>query len=346
MLLINNSNCEQILRNPGCIFPLIIYPKMAFNPDVISGFKFHFLFEEFDIEMFRNKESVAFFRSFALGDILLLIPVVRWLKKEYNIKNVSIITKLDICKFLRVGFKDIGFYTEEHYMHMQNTLCFNFDSILEKDHNPGNPESTKHRIDIYFESIGIKSYNKHDLNWKPFYLPKDINVNMTTERKKIGLQIRGSTDIKKLPHCVVERIAKELSEKYSVYLIHGSTDLGFDGPNIINTCGKLNVIECIALLTKLDCCITMDSGVLWMAHAANCPVLTILGPTRESERLTLHPQYPQKAKAINIAEEIIGCKPCFETKQYCKGAINCMRNFDHDTLLKLIKIKLNEILGD
>ena len=345
MLLINKSNCSQIIKNPTNIFPIVIYQNMAFNSDIISGFKFWKLFEKFNIEIFKNKNSIAFFRSFALGDILQLIPVVRLIKIKYNIKIVAIVTLMNIIKELRESFRDILFYTESRFMNFTDVISFNLDGILEKDHNPNNLESNKHRVDIYLNTMGIENYNRN-FNWNPTNLPKELNIVMSTNRKKIGLQIKGSTDIKSLPIAFVRKLAIELAEKYEIYLIHHNNNCEIQGKNIINTCGKFSVSENIALLTKLDCCITMDSGVLWMAHVANCPVLTILGPTRESERLTLHPQYPQKAKSINIAEELVGCKPCFETKQYCKGKINCMRNFDYDNLIKLIKIKINEILGE
>jgi ADP-heptose:LPS heptosyltransferase len=89
----------------------------------------------------------------------------------------------------------------------------------------------------------------------------------------------------------------------------------------------------------------MDSGILWLAHVASCPVLTLLGPTREEERVSLHPLYPEKAKSINIAN-MIGCTPCFETKARCGGKVNCMNNFDRAKLLEEIKLKISEIVGE
>jgi ADP-heptose:LPS heptosyltransferase len=89
----------------------------------------------------------------------------------------------------------------------------------------------------------------------------------------------------------------------------------------------------------------MDSGMLWMAHAASCPVLVLLGPTREEERVSLHPLYPEKAKSISIAE-MIGCQACFETQKFCKRNISCMKDFNEDQLLETIKSKLIEIVGE
>jgi ADP-heptose:LPS heptosyltransferase len=164
--------------------------------------------------------------------------------------------------------------------------------------------------------------------------------------KKIGVQLRGSGQMKTLPEDVVKEMIKRLTTKYQVVILDQDKDKGFEGHNIINTCGKLNVYECIALLMRLDCCITMDSGMLWLAHAANCPVLTILGPTREEERVSLHPQYPQKAKSLSISKEINGCEPCFETKAHCKGAINCMKKFDHEIFYTKLQQKLIQIVGE
>lgn len=346
MLLINKSKLPQIISVPGKAFPITIFPGMVFNPIVVKNFKIYDAFEEFNVERFRNVDKVGFFRSYALGDIIQLIPVARYFKKIFNIKRIEIATKMNLIQILRYIFRDIGFFSDQYLNHIKDVPYFNLDSILELDHNIEHPYREKHRIDIYFENIGISSYVKEELDWSNSIRLKELNVDMNTTRKKIGIQIRGSTDIKTLKLDTVKQIVNELAKEYTVYLIHHAACDNFNGDNIVNTCGKLNVIEVVSLLTKMDCCITMDSGILWLAHSANCPVIAILGSTREHERISLHPQYPKKAKAINIAEEIIGCTPCFETKKYCGGKMNCMNNFDKDKLITLIKTKLNEILGD
>lgn len=344
MLMINKSKLTQILDVPSSIFPIAVSPGTIIES---SSYKIipKDAFVEFNSDMFYNKEHVYLFRNYALGDLLQLIPVSRIFKKHYSVKKITIITTEDYAKKLRPIYKDIYFDTEHSIVHNTDSICFNLNGCLEKDHSLESSEHAKHRVEIYLNLLGIYQYNKADLDWSPINFNKTVGVSMVTDRKKIGIQIRGSGPVKTLPYNIVMNICNKLAEKYTVVLLDGDASKGFEGHNIINTCGKLNTYQVIATLMQLDCCITMDSGMLWMAHSANCPVLVLLGPTREEERVSLHPQYPEKAKSISISE-MIGCKPCFETQKFCNRKIDCMRNFNEDELISKIKIKIEEIVGE
>jgi hypothetical protein len=342
MLLYNVTKCPQVLDVNRSSFPITIYPGMVFEPSNMKNVMDEF-FKPFDVSAFRNKNRVGFIRDFAMGDLIQLIPVVRYFKKYYNVKEVVIFTSDEYRILLKALFPDLKFMTSMSVN--QNHKCdilFNMNGLLEKDHSCTNDERNNHRVDVFLSNVGISEHPK--LDWNPS-VPLWLNgVEFVKENKSIGLQIRGSGCMKTLPFDYVKEIAKELSKTYQVVLIDQSTDMGFEGTNIVNLCGKLNPIQVTALLSKLDCCITMDSGVLWLAHVANCPVLTLLGPTREHERISLHPQYPLKAKSISISE-MMGCTPCFETRAHCNGRIRCMKDFDRNKLLESIKIKISEIVG-
>jgi ADP-heptose:LPS heptosyltransferase len=287
-------------------------------------------------------------RTYALGDVLQLIPVARQFKEQLKIKNISIFTRDNIARDLKFLFNDITFHSCEilqHYVPQTSGIILNLDGCLEKDHDPNNKESVMHRVDIYFEKLNIPRIG--NVNWSPFDLRTHLferRFPMEYKLPKIGIQIKGSGPIKSLPFEYIKELSYYLANKYQVVLLDYDKNYGFEGNNILNLCGKLNVYECVALLTKLDVCITMDSGMLWLAHSANCPVVTILASTRESERLTLHPLYPNKARSVDITK-MIGCQPCFETRQYCKGRMRCMKDFDKKILTEKIESRLQEILG-
>lgn len=344
MLMINRSKLTQLLDVSSSIFPVAVAPGA-----IVESTAYKYLpkdaFCEFNTEMFHGVENVYLFRNYALGDLLQLIAAARIFKSHYGVKNITLITTESYCVKLRPIFKDIRFDTEDAILHSVNGICFNLNGCLEKDHSLENIEHAKHRVDIYLELLGIKSYDKKDLNWKPINFNKSVGIDMNGDRKKIGIQIRGSGHLKTLNFDLIKRLCAKLAEKYTVVIFDADASKGFDGQNIINTCGKLNTYQVIATLMQLDCCITMDSGMLWMAHAATCPLLVLLGPTREEERVSLHPLYPEKAKSISISE-MIGCKPCFETQKFCNRKIDCMRSFDESLLIEKIEIKLKEIVGE
>ena len=340
-LVYNKSKCSQILDIPGYAIPTVIHSGMIFDSEAYKVLNWN-PFSPFEFEKLRNANLVYINRQYALGDVLMLIPVVRRMKEFYNIKEVGIITSETIVRSLNRTFDDIKFQTSECLARVKADFIFQTDGILERDHSFTNHQHEVHRTQIYLDYLGITD-NKN-LNWTPskFIIP---DVKFDNNMKKIGLQIRGSGAIKTLPFPFVMEMAKKLSDKYQVVLLDGNKDLGFEGNNILNLCGKISVAQCISVLQQIDGVITMDSGMLWMAHCAKTPVVTFLGATREHERMTLHPLYPEKARVINMAE-IVGCEPCFETRIRCKRAHNCMNTFDRGIVLEKLLSEVKIILGE
>lgn len=345
-MLINFSKLPQVLDIPNKSFPAVIYPGSVFDESI---YKCHFLeeyFRKFEFSDLSKYKDITLIRAYAMGDILMLIPVARMLRKKFDYRNVYIATHVDFKIFGKI-FPDIKFVTDNllQYNSFDFGLKYNLDGLLEKDHSTSNDENSKHRVEIYANQFGFSNLKKEDLDWSyKGVIPMPVSL-VKDGKKFIGLQIRGSGEVKTLPRDYVIDLANKLSNKFTVVLLDHDKNVGFEGNNIINLCGKLNQIQCISLLSNLDACITMDSGMLWLAHVANCPVLTLLGPTREHERVSLHPQYPEKATSISLSE-LVGCKPCFETRGYCGGRVKCMKDFPREILTSKILGKLYQMLGD
>jgi ADP-heptose:LPS heptosyltransferase len=349
-MLLNISKLPHILDVKGQAFPTTIYPGMVFDPSSLGSYDTS-AFKEFVMsEDLPKYKAITCLRRYALGDVIQLIPVVRILRDTYKYKNVYILTSYEHFRTLKFLFPDILFgehRTLDSGMQERFGIVVNLDGVLEKDHSAKNSENSMHRIHIYLKFFGLQVPDDVvKKQWNAVVkITKEIeSLGLDMNKKRIALQIRGSGCIKTLPKDYIISLANTLAAKYQVVLLDHDRNQGFEGNNILNLCGKLNTYEVVATLTKVSACITMDSGMLWLAHCANCPVVTILGPTREHERLSLHPGYPILAKSINISEEIIKCKPCFETREYCKGKINCMNYFDRDILTNKIIQKLNSIL--
>lgn len=345
-LYYNKTKCTQLIYRNGTVYPTTINPKMIVD---LSSYKDYQLsdFDVFDLSLIQNTDTITLHREYALGDLLQLIAAARLIKKRYNIKKIVVITNERFVSDLNYCFKDIIFITSEFLIQSQPNLgyIFTLDGILEKDHSGTNHENGLHRIEILLNYFGINEFTKDDLDWS-LNLVGGLNMpQLKTDKKMIGLQIRGSGYMKTLPTEMIKQIATELSKEHYVVLIDQDKDKGFEGKNIINLCGQLKPPHVIELLRRCQLCLTMDSGVLWMAHVANCPTLTFLGSTREHERISLHPQYPDKAKCIDLTK-YVGCEPCFETRCRCKGAINCMNKVSYDMIKAELLEKVKLILGD
>ena len=340
----NKTNCPQIMK-PNGIQQIVIMPKMIFREDEFD-IKVWKPYAEFSLGLLSGEKVVTIFRQYAMGDIIQLIAVVREFKKQYNIGEIRIITSNRYLKFCRFLFTDIKFYSDEmiNWLTPDFGFVINLNTVLEKDHDFRNCESYNHRVHNMIDYLECNHVTKDKLDWSSD-MP-DISIpELKSDLPMIGLQIRGSGKLKTLPDGHIRQIVTELTKQYTVVLLDHSPDRGFEGDNIINMCGKLNVPQVIKVLEKLDCCITMDSGVLWLAHVANCPVIALLASTRASERINLHPLYPEKAKAVDLSK-MVNCTPCFETMVNCKGKIHCMNDVDCDKIVKEIKINLKLIIGE
>lgn len=345
-LYYNKTKLPQLIYRNGTVYPTTINPKMIVD---LSGYKDYQLcdFDIFDLDLIKNTDIVTLHREYALGDLLQLVAAARLIKKKYTIGKIFVITNERFVSDLNYCFKDISFITNELLIHNQSNLgyIFTLDGILERDHSNTNGENALHRVEILLNYFGITEFTKDELDWS---LNTNGGLNMPqlkSDKKMIGLQIRGSGCMKTLPIEMIKQIATELSREHYVVLIDQDRDKGFEGHNIINLCGQLKTPHVIELLRRCQLCLTMDSGVLWMAHVANCPTLTFLGSTREHERISLHPQYPDRAKCIDLTK-YIGCEPCFETRCRCKGAINCMNKINYDMIKDELLEKVKQILGE
>lgn len=341
-LYINISPATHILPCGDMNFtPIVVKQNEIFDrrQTTLNVDKFKY-FRKFNIKEIVDQESLTLVREFALGDLIMLIPVARNFKKQKNIKNLFIATSERFIKPLNTLFPDLEFLKLSTCESKKHGLKIHLNGILECDHSLNNEQRNLHRVDIYGKFLDTKI---DQLDWSSQMQTKG-RLFIKPQENTIALQIRGSGYMKTLPYEFVQRMALSIAAKgFKVLLIDQDAGKGFEGKNIINACGKMSVVDIIENLKYCKCVLTMDSGVLWLAHVASCPVITFLGSTREHERLSLHPLYPAKAKSIDLATHI-GCTPCFETKARCKGTIDCMNKFNHDTILNEVHRNLDIIL--
>ena len=212
MLLINKTKLPQIIDIPNIVFPTVIHPGTVFDSSAYTNLNKD-AFVPFDQEMFRNQEHVGLHRNYALGDLIQLIPVIRYFKKYYNVKNVTVYTTDDYSKALKEIYKDIRF---EPACLLDSGYCkgiiFNLNGILEQDHSLVNSENHKHRVEIYLNTLGISNINKEEFDWSSS-VSDMAGFKMDSKLKKIGIQIRGSGNMKTLRYGLIQKIASVLSEK-------------------------------------------------------------------------------------------------------------------------------------
>ena len=123
----------------------------------------YFLSEEqicFNFNVNEN-DKILLKRGYALGDLIQLIPVVKYLKKKYN------------CKFslwCSPRFYDIMvWFNVFDYVYTKRPKIYDFDQfyildgLLESDHSIINKERKMHRIKIFEHFFGI-DISEHDFS--------------------------------------------------------------------------------------------------------------------------------------------------------------------------------------
>jgi len=287
------------------------------------------------IYKFLEKEGtkkIRIHRTIALGDTLMVVPVVRYLEKKGF--NVLVTTKREFLPILRA--LDIQALPYKKYVGSSNgSYSINLDGTVEQDHH--RPKLQKlPRVYIYFNMLGVFTPPKF-LDWS--YNSKNFPV--TNEKKPyIVFQGQGSTNAKSLSRGVIQKVLKLLSDqKYNVVYVGDKIPLR-PPKNVRLLFKKCSILELFSLIERAECLITMDSAPLWISHFTKTPVVGIFGPTDGRNRLKLHPLYPHKVTAIQLSKRF-SCPCCFEVAKRCNYNYRCLRELTGDELFGLIKFKLD-----
>lgn len=317
--------------------PLTVYPRFCINEGMINSPNAPCLSKGLTLleQMKRKPDStIVFWRTFALGDILMLTPVFNWLKEEYPACNLYLATTFGFLGLFKY-WELIHTIETRRILGLDYDVGYYLDGIVEQDHNEG-PESQKHRLDIYCEFLGIPTikdpifslpYGEDERQWANAV----VSAFKDEGKPVVAMQVYGSTEIKRLPLGKVMRIALELNKVCSIVMVHNFKE-GPGPGGVLDLSGQTSVHQLTALIDSVDAVITMDSGVLWIAHCTSTPVIALLGPTREQERLSYHRNY----FVVNLAK-MIGCEPCFERRTKCEGKIQCMKESPEDKIIEEIR---------
>jgi len=119
-----------------------------------------------DREIFKEcKKKIAFRRTFALGDLIMLIPCINHLKSSTR-NHYTLLTKACFIEL----FKSFGNFDDVQDIHKYRKEDFDqvlyLDGILERDHDLKNPDHLIHRTKLYEHYLGIK-IDKYDWHIQP-----------------------------------------------------------------------------------------------------------------------------------------------------------------------------------
>ena len=288
------------------------------------------------LEQLKRKpdSTICLWRTYALGDVLILTPIINWLQEEYPECKIYVATSgwlLGLFKY----WDGVTAVEKKRILGVDYDVGYYLDGIVEKDHTPSDARF-KHRLDLYCDFLGIPvpkdpifslPYSDKEKVWAEAI----IGELRKDEKPIIVMQAFGSTTIKRFSLSKTIRIASALSERFRIILVHNYRE-PVDAGDAVNMTGMTDPHQLAALIELSDVVVTMDSGILWVAHCTSTPIVALLGPTREQERLTYHPSYV----VINLSK-MVGCEPCFEMATRCLGAFDCMNLSDEEKIIEEIE---------
>lgn len=298
---------------------------------------------KFDYKMLYNADTVVFKRTYAVGDILMAIPVIRQMQKHYNIKNVILEYGRDCkCYALQTEMFDDILLTKKYnakydfYINLEN-------GVLEQDHNLKLNKMSYPRFKIYQEYLGLPYDTDLDFH---FNEDKSNMLFDETNDKCIALALTSGTKQRSLNLGFVPYLVKYINMLgYKAYIVDKDIHKN-DDYNAVYASGKTNVQQAITNLKYCKAIITIDTGSLWFAHYAKIPTLVIAGSTyAQQKKLFYHPLYNDNKTACIDMRKYCKCdKDCGGKASFCHGNAPCLNEFNYGILLKDIADKLVNIL--
>ena len=135
--------------------------------------------EDFIVNLseFKNPITIGFFRFGALGDLIQLVPIARYIKRQYN-HRIILITQHIHVEFMK-NFKDvfIEVLPNTGFHKSKVDKLVNLDGVLECDHSLINEEREFHRVFLYERFFNIKC-DFYDFSMK-------IDRNTKSEMKRL-----------------------------------------------------------------------------------------------------------------------------------------------------------------
>lgn len=234
--------------------------------------------------------------------------------------------------------------------------AFTFDQVAEQDHRGEHA----HRVVLFLRAMDPSiAIEPEDWDfpippatklWVERHLKARGLLPEQREAPLIAVQTRGSTTLKALPDAQGRRLIAKLTEAgYSVLLTEpgeGAAQALAGGNEDVYTLTGRDPLHMIEAMRHVNAAVVMDSGPLWMAHMANCPLVAILGPTRPAERVAAHPGYDRGLARAVCLNELIDCPACFEAAHACGGKFTCMTEQpDWDAALGMVVDEVRSLVS-
>ncbi len=205
------------------------------------------------------------------------------------------------------------------------------------------PNIRKDRVELFAAAMGVRKSRLNEAG-------RGVEINLTDAQKRFAEDFFRETGFGARPiigvqpysrdsykdHAKIREIIADLSRDYDLVLFHHSSDGLPTGKGIATTAG-LSLQKSLALVSKLDALVSVDSAFFHAASAFDIPVIGMFGPTN-GEILTKH---RRRSRVITMSEAF-PCTPCWRNEDlpcYVTGSLGhspCIGAITSDDIRKTI----------
>lgn len=312
-------------------------------------------------------------RFSSIGDIVLTTPVIRLLRKKFAdaVIDYAVKREYEICvrhnpylntiRILEPKQSILNFVQSlpkyDYIIDLHNNLrTFQIKTLLTaKTYSFSKLNFKKwlytqfkvnklppvHIVDRYLATL--QSFDiQNDNEGLDFFIPQE-----TTEKiaeiyphvPRIAIVLGATYFTKKYPLSHIQNVIANLNEP--VVLLGGKAEQ-LDGEllekqfgsQVLNTCGKLNLLESAAILERTHTVITNDTGLMHIAAALKKYVISIWGNTTPYFGM-----YPYQTEHVVLENNTLPCRPCSKLGYHAcpKKHFKCMQEISPQQILDKIK---------
>ena len=278
----------------------------------------------------RDAKDILFIRGSGLGDIVMCVPIIRYVKEHINPKaNIDWLCGSGEFASVLNGIPHIRtVYTDQN---LPNNVSDIYQFSMPVDYAEFIPPNFRdlHRIDVFARRIrGLEDVIIPDKRLE-YYVSEDEKVWFKEKFPNIKKFVTITTHTT----CFNRVLTTDMNKKICTALIGMGYDVvmldknGMESlhPKAFNTTGKLNLRQVGSVLYHADAVISPDTGIFHMASALDKPMLAYFGAMDHKLRIT-------SSKTRVIYKQV----PCFPCNGYTchHGRPICIQDMTLDYIMQ------------
>ncbi len=207
--------------------------------------------------------------------------------------------------------------------------------------------SCERSADVWRKAGFSIDLSKIQINRDQFVLSEETDRSIgEKEDKWIGIAPFAQHAQKMYPIEMMTELIRQLDTKgYRIFIFGGgktekkmAEELSTGQSYVINLIGRFALSDELALLSKMDLMLSMDSSNMHMAALTGTKVISIWGATHPYAGFTAFGQSDEE-QLIQIPTKELSCRPCsvFGNKPCHRGDFACMNNIQPDAVIDRIE---------